>query len=228
MTVGAPSGEELRHRVEELLGAGERLDHAIWAARMAGQPTEGERFADDLRPGNVVPAIGLLQELDVLPGPRPNRRNAVGGPPGTTATWLDSTLPPTVVPQAVLALTDARLLMLTQTPPPPRRGRLRAIVAGGLSGGLRGAAEATRREGAQFLRDNPDLEKAVRGRTSVQPIRPLQLVWRAPRAILTRAETRPAGDVNQLGLTFTDGSWLIVEVPASGAAWAFVEAAQRT
>ncbi|KUL34282.1 hypothetical protein [Actinoplanes awajinensis] len=183
---------ELRARVEPHLDAGETLRAALWVARDAGLPMI-VKIAPQGLPGMGGSVLSA------------NPQSGLDGPEGSTAADLDRRLPqhPAV---AVLALTDARLLLLTVSDalPPEREPAADARPAGFL--------DHLGRIGRRLF---------DQGEPVALPL--LEPVWRCHRAALHAVGV--SGPEGRLALRFTDGSSLAVAAPAL-LALPFAEAAR--
>jgi hypothetical protein len=176
---------ELRRRVEENLGSPEGFGAALWVTKLPGQESGTDILVDSLRPSTHLP----LGKTDAERR-RANRKGVLGGPPGSLAATLDGhfTGATSVLVPPILAVTDARVILFRQVPPP-------------VPGGVRGVLHYARLFG-----------EGLTGRQPYDyPVPPLRPVWEAPRPWLLRADTTTNPMVTRLSLLFADGSWLVVE-----------------
>jgi hypothetical protein len=169
---------ELRLRAGEHLDPGEALAGTVWIARTSSLPLISK----------ITRMPGVTQGLPGLDDPAPRVF-----PAGSTAGDLDRHLPADGTAVA-LALTDARLLMLSvgepepAPAPDPPAGFLDRVTLAGRR--LLGAAEP-------------------------EPLPPLTPIWECPRAALGPVTVSdPEG---RLELHFADGSRVSVDAPAVSA-----------
>lgn len=185
MSGDAERAADLRARVEQRLAPGERLDYCTWVGRAAprarpGGPGTAAGPAGD--PGNP----GTDLDWD-----RRTRTGVVGGPTGCRADTLDAALPDAITAM-VLAVTDARVLLLGETAQPEQRQP---------SGGLRDLLEGFRDELTRLVSTRPPVPR---------PIAPLEVLWQAPRAAVVHTRAQWGCFADRVVLGFDDTSWITV------------------